>query len=155
MQKLIQSRLKEIFIVISAIIFKGKATHRFIRKRRKISEQSSAQSSSLYCHAQSSLEAAPNPQHEAVPVRSSPRGSGALMGTAPRSCRSSTRNPGIPRGEEHPAPTTGHRHSSGTNTSFLLPHLWAVLNPCSPRSSAGPRTQTLTHQTSKKPQNPR
>lgn len=65
MQKLIQSRLKEIFIVISAIIFKGKATHRFVRKRRKMLQQSSAESFHSTALTRALGKAALNPQHGA------------------------------------------------------------------------------------------
>lgn len=39
MQKLIDSSLKEIFIIILIILFKGKATHRYVRRRRKVLQQ--------------------------------------------------------------------------------------------------------------------
>lgn len=156
MQKLIQSRLKEIFIVISAIIFKGKATHRFVRKRRKILQQSSAQSSSLNCNDQSSLEGCPKLTARGLsPLRRNKTAGQETWqsqhhGVWKRSrSQGSTRNPrmtpqGVRKGTDQRRllyPPTGQRHSSEINhtiSCYLTCEL--QLNTCSPRGThQGPR----------------
>lgn len=164
MQKLIQSRLKEIFIVISAIIFKGKATHRFVRKRRKILQQSSAQSSSLHCNDQSSLEGCSKLTARGLsPLRRNKTAGQETWqsqhhGVWKRSrSQGSTRNPrmtpqGVRKGTDQRRllyPPSGQRHSSEINhtiSCYLTCEL--QLNTCSPRGTQelirAHETQTLT-----------
>lgn len=151
MQRLIQSRLKEIFIVISAIIFKGKATHRFIRKRGKILQQSSAQSSSLYCRDQSSLEGCSKLTAPGLsPLRSNKTGTqepwqSQHHGGWRRSRRQgNTGNPrmapqGVTRGGSW-TPRRPETQLRDKSHHFLLSYLWATLNTCLPRGTQqGPR----------------